>query len=554
MKENLFDAIVIGSGVGGLATAISLGQHGYKVLVLEKHYVPGGWSHSFTLNEQRFSPGVHYVGQMGEGEGANEMYCNLGIANDLVFFRLNKDGYEHCHIDNEVFDYPAGIDNLINKLGDQFPKERTAIKRYVRLVETVNYQIQLMPKLKTRWEKLTAPFRTKYVGKYGLFSLKRVIGWHLKDPMLKAFLNVQCGDHGLPPSKACFPVHCAVMGHYFNGGYYPLGGGGGIVKAMTNAVKKQGGEVRVKAGVKKILINDSKEAAGVELENGEIIKSNVIVSNADPNKTYLGLVGEEYLSKKLVKKLNKTKYSVTSLILFLTLEIDLEGLGLDSGNYWLVKDENLDDHFDELTNGDIAEGDKFPTVFMSCTTLKDPASFDGKHHNFEVITYVSYDCMKEFENLDDYRTDKYAEFKEKVTNKMLNNVEELIPEVRNHIVTIELGTPKTNQFYIDSTEGNVYGTEKSLMQVGPLAYRNKSEIGNLYLTGSSTLSHGVTGATSSGVNAAANILNLQAEDVLKPQGEQKIRIYEADAPSTWPEWVFTKRETKAKRAKSKSTV
>lgn len=550
MNENQFDAIVIGSGVGGLGTAITLGQHGYRVLVLEQHYVPGGWSHSFTINGHRFSPGVHYVGQLGKGEGANKMYCDLGIANDLVFFRMNKNGFEHCHIGDKVFDYPAGIENIIEKLSNEFPSESKYIDKYLRLVDRVNYQIQLMPTLKTRWEKITAPFRTKEVGKYGLFSLKRVIDWHLKDPFLKAYLNVQCGDHGLPPNKASFPVHCAVMGHYLNGAYYPLGGGGGIVKAMTTAIKKQNGTVKTESGVKRIILNDSKEAVGVETDNGETYYSNIIVSNADPHKTYFGLVGKEYLSKGLVKKLNKTKYSVTSLILFLTLDIDLTKLELDSGNYWLVKNENLDDHFEELTKTEVTKGETFPTVFMSCTTLKDPASYDGKHHNFEIVTYVSYDCMKPFEGLSDYHNDVYKKFKEKVTNKMLNNVEQLIPEARKHIVTAELGTPKTNEYYIDATEGNVYGTEKTLMHVGPLAFKNTTEIKNLYLTGSSTLSHGVTGATSSGINAAANILGIPADEVLKPQEGQHLRIYDADDPETWPEWVNTKRATKARRTKT----
>src|SRR5690554_318522 len=98
MIEEQYDAIVIGSGVGGLATAIALGENGFKVLVVEQHEVPGGWSHSFTLEGQRFSPGVHYVGQLGEGQTANEMYSKLGIANDIVFFRMNPNGFEHCHV------------------------------------------------------------------------------------------------------------------------------------------------------------------------------------------------------------------------------------------------------------------------------------------------------------------------------------------------------------------------------------------------------------------------------------------------------------------------
>ena len=332
-----FDTIIVGSGVGGLATAICLARAGQKVLVLEQHYVPGGWSQSFTLNGQRFSPGVHYVGFIDEGQSTNELYRGLGIANDMVFFRMNKNGYEHCLIDNETFDLPAGVENLNKVLAARFPKEEKNIREYLTLVQRVHFELQLIPNLKGFWQKITVPFRTKHFGKFALFPLKRVIGWHIKDPLLKAVLNIQCGDHGLPPNRACFPVHCSVMNHYFDGGFYPMSGGGGIVKAMTNGVKKHGGEIRVKQDVVSILI-ENKKAIGVQLKNGEKIYAKNIVSNADPSITYLNLIGKEYLSKGLVKKLEKTKYSVTSLILFLTLDMDVTKFGIDSGNIWMMKD------------------------------------------------------------------------------------------------------------------------------------------------------------------------------------------------------------------------
>ena len=550
MIEEQYDAIVIGSGVGGLATAIALGENGFKVLVVEQHEVPGGWSHSFTLEGQRFSPGVHYVGQLGEGQTANEMYSKLGIANDIVFFRMNPNGFEHCHVGNEKFDIPEGLENMIAAFQKRFPEEKKNIDKYLRLVNTVSYQLQLMTTFKTFFEKITAPFKTKYVGKFGLFSLKRVIGWHLKDPYLKAFLNIQCGDHGLPPSRAAFPVHSAVMEHYMNGGYYPHGGGGGIVKGMTNAVKRHGGKILLNTSVNKIVMNDRNEAVGVQIDGGKVIKANCIVSNTDPHKTYKELVGEKYLSKKLLKKLGNTKYSVTSFILFLTLKIDLTDKNIDSGNYWMMKNEDIDRHYSELIKEDVTKGESFPGVFLSCTTLKDPASYNGVHHNFEVVTYVDYNCVKDFSHLKDYKTEDYLAFKEKVKNKLLNNVEELIPGAKDCIEIAELGTPLTNEYYINSTDGNVYGTEKTLRNVGPLSFKNKSEIKNLYLAGASTLSHGVSGATSSGINAAANILNVHASEVLSTKNDQVLRVYDAEDSSTWPEWVHTKRATKAKRAEA----
>jgi phytoene dehydrogenase-like protein len=543
-----FDTIIIGSGVGGLATAICLARTGQKVLVLEQHYVPGGWSHSFTLNGQRFSPGVHYVGFMDEGQSTNELYRGLGIANDMVFFRMNKNGYEHCLINNETFDLPAGVENLNTILAARFPKEEKNIRKYLTLVQRVSYELQLIPKLKGFWQKITVPFRTKHFGKFALFPLKKVIGWHIKDPLLKAVLNIQCGDHGLPPNRACFPVHCSVMSHYFDGGFYPMGGGGGIVKAMTNGIKRNGGEIRVKQDVVKILI-ENKKAIGIQLKNGDKIIAKNIVSNADPSITYLNLIGKEHLSSKLIKKLEKTKYSVTSLILFLTLDIDVTKFGVDSGNIWMMKDENDDANFDDLMNNDIAEGDSFPAVFISCTTIKDPVSFNGRYHNFEVVTYVNYDKMQAFNGLEDYHNEDYKAFKLKVINKLMNNIEKIIPGAKQSVVQAELGTPKTNEFYVNSTRGNVYGTEKTLNQVGPFSYKNKAEIENLYLCGASTLSHGVGGATHSGVAAAATILNCKPADLMIEDANQIVRIYDAENPETWPDWVNIKRSDKIRTFK-----
>jgi phytoene dehydrogenase-like protein len=544
----VFDVVIIGSGVGGLATAICLAKAGKRVVVLEQHYVPGGWSHSFTLNGQRFSPGVHYVGLIGEGQSTSDLYKQLGIANDMVFFRMNPEAYEHCLINGEMINLPSGIENLKESLAKRFPKEKNNINEYLSLVEKVNYELQLMPKLRGLWQKITVPFRTKHFGKFALFPLKKVVGWHIKDPLLKAVLNIQCGDHGLPPKRACFPVHCSVMSHYFEGGFYPMGGGGGIVKAMTKGVKLNGGEIRVKQHVEKILI-ENKKAVGVRLKDGSVIKASIIVSNADPSITFLKLVGKENLSNSLQKKLAKTKYSVTSLILFLTLDMDVTQFGIDSGNIWYMKNEDIDSHFEELTNGDITEGDEFPALFISCTTIKDPVSFNGRFHNFEVVTYVDYKSIQDFNSKDDYHDEFYIVFKEKIIKKMLNTIDRIIPGAKQHIVQAELGTPKTNEFYINSTEGNVYGTEKTLSQVGPFSYKNRTEIQNLYLCGASTLSHGVGGATHSGVSAAAAILNCNKEDLLKDDQTQHLRIYEAENSSSWPDWIHVKRSDKVRNFK-----
>lgn len=548
-KEKHFDAIIIGSGVGGLSAAICLARAGQKVLVLEQHDVPGGWCHSFYLNGHRFTPGVHYVGLLEKGQSTAQLYEGLGIANDLTFFRMNPSAYEHAYIGEERFDFPGNFDELVNSLTERFPKEEKNIKKYLSLVRNVSAELQLLPDVEGFWQHLTIPFRTKNMGKYALFSLKRVIDWHIKDPLLKKILNIQFGDHGLAPAKASFPLHCAVMDHYFNGGFYPCGGGGAIVKAMTTAIKNYDGEVKTQQSVKRILLEGKKKktAIGVELASGKRLFAKRIISNADPNITYQKLIGEENLSRRLQKKLNKTSYSCTSLMLFLTVEMDLKASGIDSGNIWLMPNEDMDTVYERMMMPDITNGEAFEGMFISCTTLKDPSSFDGKHHSIEAITYLDYKSFEKFENESEIRTEEYLQFKELLTEKMLKTLEKVLPNVRAHIVHQELGTPITNEYYINSTKGSVYGTEKKLTQIGPFAYKAKSEIKNLYLCGASIVSHGVAGAGYSGVQTAGEILGVKQRELLKTDTKQQITILEAENNINYPKWLNSKIESKKKK-------
>ncbi|HMK02954.1 MAG TPA: NAD(P)/FAD-dependent oxidoreductase [Ferruginibacter sp.] len=549
---NEFDTIIIGSGAGGLSAAICLARAGQKVAVIEQHYVPGGWCHSFYVDGHRFSPGVHYIGLVDKGQSTSKLYEGLGIANDLVFFRMNAKAYEHCRIGNERIDMPAGVDELYASLAERFPKEKKGLKKYLQLVRNVSREIHLIPKMKGFWDHISIPYRTRHLGKYALFSLKKVVGWHIKDPLLQKVLNIQCGDHGLPPSKASFPLHCALMDHYFHGGFYPMGGGAAIVKAMTTAIKKYGGEIRTGVGVKKILLAGDKKlhAIGVELQNGEKIMAKRVVSNADPASTYK-LVGAQNLSDKLLKRLAKTKYSVTSLMFFLTVEMDVRKAGLDSGNIWLMPNRDLDDLYKDLTAVDILATDEFPALFISCSSLKDPASFNGKQHTIEVVTFIDYDSFKAYKDEGSEHSTAYLEFKDKLAEKLVNTLEKVIPGIRNHIVKMDVGTPMTNEHYIRSTRGNVYGTEKGFWQTGPFSFTSQSEIENLYMCGSSIMSHGVAGSSYSGVKTAAKILGCEEEDLVKPDGTQSIRIYDAEDCAQWPEWLQQKIADKKRRAERK---
>jgi all-trans-retinol 13,14-reductase len=155
----MVDTVVIGSGPGGLTAAVALARAGQRVLVCEQHYLPGGWTHSFALEGYRFSPGVHYIGDLGPGGGVRRLYEGLGLSRDLEFRELNPDGFDHFLIAGERIDQPRGLARWLQRLYARFPKERAGIDRYFGTLADVVRDVKKCDTLLSFPDILTVPFR-----------------------------------------------------------------------------------------------------------------------------------------------------------------------------------------------------------------------------------------------------------------------------------------------------------------------------------------------------------------------------------------------------------
>jgi all-trans-retinol 13,14-reductase len=522
------DTIVIGSGAGGLTAALTLAQAGERVLVLEQHSRPGGLCHSFKRWGHSFSPGVHYIGQLGPGGSLRKIYEGLGVADDLAFFELNPKGFEHIHIGNESFDLPSGKEAMVERFKMRFPEQAAGIDNYFSLVNTISKEMQCIPETKSLLDFMAVPFRTWNMGRYGLYSLDRILRDRISDPLLRSYLSIQCGDHGLPPSRIPFILHLSVAGHYIPGSYYPAGGAAAIPKALIQGLLRAGGEIKVSTPVEKILIEKRaghRHVVGVRLQGGTELRAGRVVSNADPNITYDSLVGREHLSRHLCHKLDRTTYSIAALTLFLVTDLDLKSMGMDSGNYWYTPYGDFESVFTHARDaGSI--NDEFPSIFFGVTSIKDPTGFNNGRHMIEAVRFLTYDAFRPYEgSTHGNRPKEYEALKDKLTSSMVRSIGRIIPGIKDHVLFSELGTPLTFNHYVRSTRGACYGTEKVLRQLGPFSYRQFSEIKNLYLCGASIL-HGVSGATTSGLMLTAAIMGCRPSELLKETG-QELRIIEA---------------------------
>ena len=135
--QTVYDAIVIGSGIGGLSTAVLLAKAGKKVLVLEQHFEPGGFSHTFKRKKFVWDVGVHYVGQVNIKDALLGKAFGYLSNGKLKWADMGK-VYDQARIGKDIYDFPAGYDNMVSQMIKYFPEEEKGIREYYKLIRKIS--------------------------------------------------------------------------------------------------------------------------------------------------------------------------------------------------------------------------------------------------------------------------------------------------------------------------------------------------------------------------------------------------------------------------------
>jgi len=499
-----WDAIVIGSGMGGMTTATALSRLDYKVLLLEQAQAIGGLTHSFSRDGFSWDVGLHYCGLFGRDQPAGKILDWL--SGEAIKFQSIGTVYDTLHFP-DAFDIsvarPAAAYKM--ELKDRFPDNTTEIDAYFEALQFANAAFRMV----TAERSMPEPFASAHrwwneseIQRWCARTTSEVIADIVTDPKLAAVLSAQWATYGGKPTEASFGVHALIMSHYLDGAGYPVGGAAAIAEGLVPVIEAADGSARAGTPVSAILIEDGK-AVGVRTTSGEQLKAPVIVSAAGAGETVKRLLPKEIGAQEWAREIATFKPSVCHFEVYLGFEGDIARHGATRSNHWFHENWDTDD---VIWSG--ATDTPLPMAFVSFPSLKDPTHDPGssKKHTCQMMVLADWSVVADFaDGGADERPAEWAAFKQDVEAKLTAFFTEKFPALAPMIVYQELGTPLATALFTGHEKGGFYGVETTPRRVLSEALKARTPVPGLFLTGQDVMSPGIAGALYGGMLGAAAI-------------------------------------------------
>jgi all-trans-retinol 13,14-reductase len=505
-----YDALVIGSGIGGLTTAALLAELGWRIAVLEQHYTAGGATHSYERAGYEWDVGVHYLGDMGARTTVRRMMDFL-TQGQLDWAPMDAH-YDRFFIGDRVYDAVAGRAEFRDNLVAHFPREAQAIDRYLQLLGEVSRGMRTFTLDRTLppWAAAIAgPLLRRRLPPSFDRTTWEVLSELTDDPELIAVLTGQWGDLGLPPKRSSFVIQALIAKHYLHGGFYPVGGAWRIADTILPRIRATGGEVFTYARVEQVLVQEGR-TRGVRMADGTEIAARCVISDAGAINTFARLLPAEVAGRHGYDRLIEgVKPSIGHLGVYIGLQGTAEEFRLPKTNYWIYPGNDYDaalDRFLADPNG------PFPAVYISFPSAKDP-DFARRHPGkatIEIVAPAPYETFAPWaEHTWGQRGEDYEALKQRYGERLLEHLYDKVPQVRGRIDYWEVSTPLSMKWFCGWERGELYGLDHDPSRMRQRWLRPRTTIPGLWLTGQDIMSCGVSGAMMGGLAAATAIAGVR---------------------------------------------
>lgn len=491
MKKQ-YDVVIIGSGLGGLVSAIILAKEGYSVCVLEKNNQFGGNLQTFVRDKTIFDTGIHYIGGLSEGQNLYKYFKYLGIMDDLNLKKMDEDGFDIISFENDPIEYPhaQGYENFTKQLVQFFPEERENIENYCQEVTKTCDSFPL--------------YNLEAQGQYDTAILsinaKEQIDKTTSNQKLRAVLAGTNFLYAGIAEKSPFYVHALSVNSYIQSSWRCVNGGSQITKQLIKQLKLQGGEIyKYKEAVQFEVENNA--VTSVKMKDGTEVSATYFISNVDPKAT-LKLVGADKFRKSFYNRIQSLEGVLSAFSLYVVFKP--ESFKYINHNYYHFKNS------EDVWNAHQYNEATWPMAFMA--SMNASKNTNGWADGMTFITYMKFEELAEWEQTynttaeEADRGTSYEAFKAKKTEKFLQAIEVKFPGIRECIRSVHSSTPLSYRDYIGGHKGNMYGYEKDSNNPMKTFIASKTKLDNLYLTGQSINMHGVLGVTIGAVVSCSEIV------------------------------------------------
>lgn len=507
IDADVYDAVVIGGGMGGLTTAAKLAEAGCSVIVLEKYIIPGGSAGHFSKDGFLFDVGSSMMFGMGD-DGTTNLITKALESVGKRLETVPDPTQIHYHLPQSAA-HPNGLevkvwreyDDFIEEMYRKFPHEKAGIKSFYddcwKVFNSLN-SIELKSLEEPRYlmeQFFKQPVSCLTLASFLGSNTGDVARKYIKDEELLNFIDIECYCWSTVLAKDTPTINAGMVfcDRHFGGINYPIGGVGRIPELMAEGIEERGGHVEYKANVKKILVDGDGKAYGVQLADGRVIRGKTIISNATRWDTFENLLKDapQEVAMPASEASFREKYTKSPSFVSIHMGIrEIDSISRATGTecHHIIVEE-----WKKMM-------DPLGTLFVSIPSLLDPSLCPEGCHVFHTFSPDWIDNWN-------VTGEEYLQKKEKVAEEFIQRLEKIFPGLSEAIIFKEVGTPRTHRRFLNRIDGT-YGPIPSRRPFGMVGMPfNTTDVPGLYCVGDSTFpGQGVNAVVFSGFGCAHRVL------------------------------------------------
>jgi len=453
-----YDAVIIGAGIGGLFTANLLAREGLSVLLVERHYMVGGYCSTFRRRGYTFDAATHFYPLLGNPSTlTGRLLPELGIETGWV----KMDPVDTFHFpDGTRFAVPPELDTYLAEVKALFPHQQEALDLFFGAVREA-YLLGLLEYFRGRPTARLDPYRA--------LTLGEVLDRHFTDRKLKLLLTADCPHWGSPPCRTSFVFDSMLRLSYFLGNYYPRGGSQAFADELAWRFEERGGHVLMSTAARDITVEEGR-VTGVVLETlrgphqGAVrqVRAETVISNADLALTVEHLLPPGVVDPAWHRRLGELRPSWPCFLSHLGLVgMDPRALAEAQGYYWNGWDPDL-----------VGENGLRCKIFVPTHYEPRMAPPGGQIVILQKVLAQDFDAVTD-----------WAAHKEEIETYITDHLESALPGIREHLVVQTSASALTARRFTGNLGGAMLGWEMSPDQLGEDRPGVEGPVPGLFLVG-----------------------------------------------------------------------